>query len=247
MSRMPAASDPFVALVRDAGVLGLRLEPAQAAACERYASALVEANRTVNLTAITEPVDIAVKHFLDSFTAYAVRPWTGHERVVDVGSGSGFPGVALRVALPGITLTCVEATGKKARFIERVREELDLGGMGVENARAEELARLPAHRARYDVATARALGSLATCAELLVPFLKVGGEAIVWKGRLDSERAAAERALAQVGAEIRDVVPTSRLGLDGKLPGRSLVVIRKTRATGERYPRTPAEMKRRPW
>jgi len=247
MRAMPSAAAPFVALGRDAGALGLELTAAQLAACERYAGALIEANRTVNLTAITEPRDIAVKHFLDSFTAYAARPWTGHERVVDVGSGAGFPGLALRIALPGITLTCVEATGKKARFIERVRDELGLAGTRVENARAEELARLPAHRARYDVATARALGSLAACVELLVPFLSVGGEAIVWKGRLDAELASAGRALALLGAETRAVIPTTALGLDGNLPGRSLVVMRKVRATPERYPRTPAEMKRRPW
>jgi len=239
--------DPFIALVRDAARLGLHLTDAQQDACARYAAELMEATKTVNLTAITDPEGIAIKHFLDSFTAYAARPWTGHERLVDVGSGAGFPGLALRIALPGISVTAVESTGKKARAIERFRDLLALERVAVENARAEDVARSPAHRARYDVATARAVGTLGLCVELCFPFLRVGGDAVVWKGRIDAELPGAKKALASLGGEVVAVVPTSSLGLGDELPGRQLVVMRKTRATPERYPRTPAEMKRRPW
>ncbi len=238
---------PFAVLGRDAAKLGLHLTDAQLEACSRYAGALIEANRSINLTAITDPADIAVKHFLDSFTAYAVRSWAGRERVVDVGSGAGFPGLALAIALPEASVTCVEATGKKAREIERFRELLHLERAETENARAEDLVRTPRYRARYDVATARALGSLAHCVELLFPFLRVGGDAIVWKGRVEAELRPAEHALASLGGEIVAIVPTLSLGLAEQLPGRSLVVMRKLRATGDTYPRSPAEMKRRPW
>src|SRR5262249_9214441 len=163
-----------------------------------------------NLTAITDPEQIAVKHFLDSFTGYAVRAWTGHEKVIDVGSGAGIPGLPLQIALPGTTVTCVEATGKKAPAIERFRALLGLA-CRVESVRAEELAGLPAHRARYDVATARALGSLAECAELLFPFLRVGGDAVVWKGRIDHEIESAHKALASMGGEVASIVPTSSM------------------------------------
>lgn len=244
---MAPASPPFVALGHDAARAGLALTAAQIEACERYAAALAEATKTVNLTAITDLEGIAVKHFLDSLTGYAARAWTGHERVVDVGSGAGFPGMALRIAVPTISLTCVEATGKKARAIERFRDLLGLDNVAVENARAEELARTPRHRARYDVATARALGTLGLCVELCLPFLRVGGDLVVWKGRIDAELRGAEKALAAVGGAIIAVVPTSSLHLASRLPGRQLVVVRKTRATPERYPRTPADMKRRPW
>ena len=247
MPTMPQVPEPFVALGQDAAALGLRLDRAQLEACERYARELAEATKTVNLTAITEVPDIAVRHFLDSFTAYAARRWSGHERVIDIGSGAGFPGMALRIALPGVRLTCVEATGKKARFIERMLDDLALDRVAVVHARAEDLARDPAHRARYDVATARAVGALALCAELALPFLVVGGEAVVWKGRLEAELAAAGKALAALGGEITAVVPTSSLGLGERLPGRSLVVMRKVRATPDRYPRGPADLKRRPW
>lgn len=241
---LPAA---FAALGRDAERLGLHPTDAQLEACARYSADLIEATRTVNLTAITDPADVAVKHFLDSFTAYAARRWTGHERVVDVGAGAGFPGLALRIVLPGLALTSVEATGKKARATLAFRDALGLDRVEVVNARAEELVREPAHRARYDVATARALGSLALCVELLFPFLRVGGDAIVWKGRVDAELGPAERALGAIGGEVVTILPTASLGVAERLPGRNLVVMRKTRPTPERYPRTPAEMKRRPW
>lgn len=244
---MAPASTAFVALRRDAERLGLRLTEDQVRACERYAGELAEATKTVNLTAMTDPESIAVKHFLDSFTGYAARAWSGRERVVDVGSGAGFPGLALRIAIPGIALTCVEATGKKARAIERFRDLLGLDHVSVEAARAEELARTPAHRARYDVAAARALGTLGLCVELCLPFLRVGGDLVVWKGRIDAELPGAERALEATGGNIVAVVPTKALGLGEQLPGRQLVTIRKLRPTPDRYPRTPAEMKRRPW
>lgn len=246
-SRGMTAADAFVALQRDAARLGLRLSDAQRDACARYAAELTQATKSVNLTAITDAEGIAVKHFLDSFTAYAARAWSGHERLVDVGSGAGFPGLALRIALPGIAVTAVESTGKKARAIEAFRDSLGLERVQVEASRAEEVARSPAHRERYDVATARALGTLGLCAELLLPFLRVGGDAVVWKGRIDAELPGARKALHALGGEVVAVVPTASLGLGDELPGRQLVVMRKTRATPEAYPRGAAEMKRRPW
>lgn len=247
IATMPLAAAPFAALGRDAERLGLHLTDEQLRACALYADELIAATRTVNLTAITDEEGIAVKHFLDSFTACAARAWTGRERIVDVGSGAGFPGLALRIALPGVSLTSVESTGKKARATESFRDTLGLDRVRVENARAEVLARAPAYRARYDVATARALGSLAHCVEMLLPFLRVGGDAVVWKGRVDAELAPAGKALAALGGEVTTIVPTASLGLGDRLPGRNLVVLRKTRPTPDRYPRTPAEMNRRPW
>src|SRR5688500_7959810 len=118
---VPVASPPFAALAAEAARLGLALSAEQIALCERLADELTLRNASVNLTAIVEPADIARKHFLDSFTAYAVRRWSGRERVVDVGSGAGFPGLALRIALPKIRVTLVESVGEKGRFREDVR------------------------------------------------------------------------------------------------------------------------------
>ncbi len=242
---MPAATQPFVALGREAARFGLALSAEQLAVCERYAAELIERNTSVNLTAITEPADIAHKHFLDSFTAFAARNWTGREGVVDVGSGAGFPGMALRIAKPALRVTLVESVGKKARFLEHVTVLLGLADVEVRNERAEELAR--ERRERYDVGTARAVGTLGAVTEYLLPLLRVGGEAIVWKGRLDAELPGAQRALTAIGGEIVAIVPTTSLGVGDVLPGRHLVVVRKTKPTPPRYPRTSAEARRRPW
>ena len=239
------ADAPFAALARDAERIGVRLDAATLALCARFSDLVIERNTTMNLTAITAPADIATKHFLDSFTAAAVRTWTGRERIIDVGSGAGFPGLALRLLFPETRVTLVESMGKKARFLEEVTSTLGIDGVEVRNERAEVLAH--ARRDRYDVGTARAVGTLGAVAEYLLPFLRVGGDAIAWKGRLDAELAGAKKACAAIGGEIVKITPTSELGLGAMLPGRSLVLIRKIRATPSRYPRSAAEAKRRPW
>ena len=239
------ADAPFAALARDAERIGVRLDARTINLCARFATLLIQRNTTVNLTAITAPADIATKHFLDSFTAVAVRRWTGRERIVDIGSGAGFPGLALRLAMPATQVTLVESMGKKARFLEEVTSTLVIDGVEIRNERAEALAHT--RRERYDVGTARAVGTLGAIVEYLLPFLRIGGDAIAWKGRVDAELPGARKACAAIGGEIVKVTPTSELGLGAILPGRSLVVIRKVRATPSRYPRTPAEAKRRPW
>ncbi len=242
---MPVASPPFAALAGEAARFGLEVTPEQTLVCERYASELIERNTSVNLTAITLPVDIAHKHFLDSWTAFGARRWTGTERVIDVGSGAGFPGLALRIVKPALRVTLVESVGKKARFLEDVSALLGLSDVEIRNERAEALGR--ERRDRYDVATTRAVGTLGQVIEYLVPFLRVGGDALVWKGRLDQEMPGAVKAAAALGADIARVVTTAELGVGDVLPGRSLVIVRKTRATPDRYPRPAAEARRRPW
>ena len=187
----------------------------------------------------------AHKHFLDSWTVFGARRWTGRERVIDVGSGAGFPGLALRIAKPELRVTLVESVGKKARFLVDVSALLGLTDVEVRNERAEVLGR--ERRDRYDVATARAVGTLGQVIEYLVPFLRVGGDAVVWKGRLEQEMPGARTAAAAMGGEIARIVPTSELGVGDVLPGRNLVVVHKVRATPLRYPRTAAEARRRPW
>ncbi|MEA2662626.1 MAG: rRNA (guanine527-N7)-methyltransferase [Chloroflexota bacterium] len=237
----------FALLAARAADIALPLSAAQIRLCETYAALLIERNTTVNLTAITKLEDVVTKHFLDSFTASAVRVWTGRERLIDVGSGAGFPGVALRIAMPNLKLTCVESVGKKSRFLDEAAVLLGLAGVEVRNERAETLAHSTDRRAAYDVGTARAVGTLAACAEYLIPFLRVGGDAIVWKGRVDAELPAARKALAAVGGEIASITSTLQLGVADVLPGRNLVVMRKVRATPDRYPRASVETRRRPW
>jgi len=242
---MPLASGPFAALRDEAARFGLAVSAEQVAECQRFADTLIQRNTSVNLTAITTPVDIAHKHFLDSWTAFGARRWTGRERVIDIGSGAGFPGLALRIAAPGLRVTLVESVGKKARFLEEVSATLGLSDVDVRNERAEALAR--ERRERYDVATARAVGTLGQSLEYLLPFVRIGGDAIVWKGRLEEELSGGAKAAAALGGDAPRVVTTAELGVGDVLPGRSLVIVRKARSTPPRYPRSAAEVKRRPW
>ena len=240
-----AADARLVPLVRELERIPFKLGPGVIERCERYGALLIQRNTDVNLTAITEPADIARKHFADSFSALAVRRWTGRERLIDVGSGAGFPGLALRLALPSLRVTCVESVGKKARFLEEVASTLELDGVEIRNERAESL--VTERRERYDVATARAVGTLGAVIEYLLPFLRIGGEAIAWKGRLDAELEGGRKACAAIGGEIVAIRSTADLGLGDILPGRSLVVVRKIRSTPLRFPRAAVDAKRRPW
>jgi len=240
-----SAGAPIDALAREAERIGVHLDRPTRERCATYSALLIERNTVMNLTAITDPLDIARRHFLDSFTALAIRSWTGNERLVDVGSGAGFPGLALRLALPALQVTLVESQGKKARFLAEVSSALGIAGVEIQAVRAEKLA--SARRGRYDVGTARAVGPLGSVIEYLLPFLRIGGDAIAWKGRLDAELPGARKACTAIGGEIVSIRTTMELGLGDLLPGRSLVLVRKTRTTPLRFPRSPAEVKRRPW
>jgi 16S rRNA (guanine527-N7)-methyltransferase len=232
---------------RAASRIGVILDQRQLVAFETYASLLRSWNERVNLTSIVEPSEIAVKHFLDSLSAIAVRRWRAGERLVDVGTGAGFPGIPLAIAMREARVSLVESVAKKVRFLEEVTRELGLSRVEILHGRAEDLARSAGHREAYDVAACRALPGLAANLELLVPFLGRGGDALVYKGKVDDELPAAQRAATALGAELTQIVPTASLGLADLLPGRQIIVARKLRATAARYPRRIAEIRRRPW
>jgi 16S rRNA (guanine527-N7)-methyltransferase len=158
-------------------------------------------------------------------------------KLVDVGTGAGFPGLPLKIVCPALQLTLVEATGKKVKFCQHVVEKLNLSGVSVIKARAEEVGRDPAHREQYDWAVARAVAEMPTLAEYLLPLVKRGGRAVAQKGEgAPGETRAAEGAIARLGGELEQVVP---IELPGIVETRYLVVIRKTAATPLAYPRRP--------
>jgi 16S rRNA (guanine527-N7)-methyltransferase len=236
------------ALVEGARLLGIELAPGQLARFDRFAAALREANRDLNLTRITDPAAVETKHFLDSLTAALPlldRLRAGEAvRLVDVGAGAGLPGLALKIAFPSIRVALVESIGKKARFLRRVVAELGLDQVEVVHERAETAARDPAHRDRYDWATARALGSLPVVIELTAPFLEPGGLLVAQrKGDLDAETLSAAPAFAAVNMWARLPVPIHLPGLED---GRGLVVGEKYGLTPQRYPRRPGLPAKRP-
>lgn len=235
-------------LQQGARALGLALTTSQLEAFVRLEEALLAWNRRVNLTGISDPSEIEVKHFVDSLTLVPLLSgWlsSGQGSCIDVGSGAGFPGLPLAIAMPGLRLTLVEATGKKIAFLRQVVAVLGLERVTTVYGRAEQLAHAPEHRGAYDVAVARALSGAATLVELLVPFHRVGGHAVLMKKRSDAESqvAAAAAALAAMDAAVEEIVPVE---IPGLLEDRALVVIEKRGPTSDRFPRRPGVPQRRP-
>ncbi len=227
--------------------LGLVLEPGARTAIDGHVRLLLAWNAAINLTAITEPADIAVRHVVDSLAALPLV--RDAATLVDFGSGGGFPGVPLAAALSGGAVTLVDSIGKKAAFLRAVATATGLAGrVRVEAGRAESLAADPVHRGRSAVVTARAVGQLADLIELAMPLLGPGGRLIAWKrgeaaSDLAAEMASARAAAAGLGAGplvVHDVPVT-------RLPGHRLIEVRKVRATPDGYPRDPAARRRNPW
>lgn len=216
-------------------LLQLDLTPAQVAAFETYAAELRAWNERFNLTAITDPEGIQVKHFLDSLSLLTVLPANAAGRLIDVGTGAGFPGLPLKIMLPDLRLTLVEATGKKVTFCEAVAATLGLREVTVVKARAEEIGQDPAHRAQYDWAVARAVAPLPVLAEYLLPLVRVGGQAIAQKGQ--SAPAEVETAAAAVQRLGGRWAQTRPVALPGVAEARYLVVYDKVAATPPAYPR----------
>lgn len=216
-------------------VLGLRITRSQLSALERYESELIEWNLRFNLTAIDDPKKIRVKHFLDSLTSLKVLRFSPFERVIDVGTGAGFPGIPLKIICPPIQLTLVESVRKKAAFCQHIVEILRLRDVTVIAERAEAVGIDPAHRQRYDWALARAVANLPVLVEYLLPLVRVGGNALAMKGESGpAEAQAAERAMRLLGGRLRQVVPVTLPGVEDE---RYLIVMEKVAATPDQYPR----------
>jgi len=233
-------------LIRGTQELGISLSEEHLTQFEIYYRELVEWNQRFNLTAITDYEAVQVRHFLDSLSCMLALHGRLQRttRVVDVGTGAGFPGIPLKIICPGISLTLVEATRKKVTFLEHLVERLGLQDVRVLHARAEELGRRPTHRERYDWALARAVAEMPTLAEYLLPLTRVGGSVLAQKGEsAPAEVHAAEEAIRILGGKVERLIPVH---LHGIAETRYLVIVGKVAATPEKYPRRPGVPSKRP-
>ncbi len=207
----------------------------------QYSDLLLEQNKVMNLTAITEPSQVARLHFLDSASLLAHVDLQG-KSLIDVGTGAGFPGLVLKILEPSLSLTLADSLGKRVTWLERVCAQLGLEGVTCIHARAEELALDPAYRDSFDVATSRAVAAFPALCELCLPFVKTGGQFIAMKSvDSDAEVQAGERAVKTLGGKLST-------SIDYPVPGAGvthrLVVVDKRSPTPKGYPRSWGKIKK---
>ena len=234
-------------LVRGARDLNVTLDASHLDRFRIYYEELVAWNRRFNLTAITDYEGVQVRHFVDSLSCLRALPQAELQagaRVIDVGSGAGFPGVPLKLLCPGMHLTLLEARQKKVAFLEHLVQRLGLHGVTVIHGRAEDVGRQLAHREQYDRALARAVAEMPTLVEYLLPLVRVGGTILAQKGENGpAEVHAAEEAIRILGGHVRRLVPVDLRGL---AETRYLVVVDKVATTPDKYPRRPGMPAKRP-
>lgn len=228
------------------GLARLGLDPRNEALLEQfllYRRELLDWNTRINLTAITEPDEVLLKHFLDSLTLLAVydKPQVS---LLDIGSGAGFPGLPLAIVRPQWQVTLLEATGKRITFLCHVIEKLQLKNVAILQGRAEEIVRQNDYRASFDLVTARAVASLPALLEYCAPYCRVGASIILpKKGDLTEEMARGKRAASQFGTTLQADVPVEVPGLND---GRRLLIWKQRKRCPEQFPRSGSAMAKKP-
>lgn len=227
--------------------LGFHLTSRQLEQFHIYYQELIDWNRRMNLTAITDYEEVQIKHFLDSLTvtlAWQQPIGSMDFRLIDVGTGAGLPGIPLKILLPNIRLVLLDSTAKKAVFLHHLKQKLGLDDVEIVVGRAEEVAHKTQYRERFDVVLSRAVAPLPTLVELTLPFCTIGGYFIAQKkGAIDSEISRASRAISLLGGNLRGV---KRVDLEEFTDERWLVVIDKVLPTPQLYPRRPGIPAKRP-
>lgn len=204
---------------------------------QKYMNLLIERNKNINLTAITDKDEIVLKHFVDSLTInkYIVD----NSKIIDVGTGAGFPGIPLKIYNESLDITLLDSLNKRINFLNDVIEMLNLNKIRAVHSRAEDAAKNPDYRERFDIATSRAVANLSTLVEYLLPFMRVNGICICMKGpNVDEELSRAKKAIEVLGGRIEQVDNLKLAADDAENDlERNIIIIRKVRKCSNKYPR----------
>ena len=215
--------------------LGIRLSEQQLEQFQCYYERLIEKNKVMNLTAITEYEEVVDKHFVDSILLGSVKELSGKKRVIDVGTGAGFPGIPLKIFYPELEITLLDSLKKRVKFLDEVIDELGLTWIQAVHSRAEDLAQDAAHRQQYDICVSRAVANLATLSEYCIPFVKQGGYFISYKStQIEEELKQAKKAVQVLGGTLEQI---ETVQIPGTTIERQFVMIRKTGTTPKKFPR----------
>ncbi|MCG9966856.1 16S rRNA (guanine(527)-N(7))-methyltransferase RsmG [Pelotomaculum terephthalicicum JT] len=224
--------------------MGIEITESQLECFQLFYRLIVEENKKNNITAIVDEQEFAVKHFIDSLTCLKAGMFNDGMKLMDIGTGAGFPGIPLKICRPGLEVVLIESQAKKVKFLLKVIRAMDLKNISAMHTRAEEIGRKTFYRGYCDLVTARAVAELRVLAEYCLPVVKIGGFFLAMKGpKLFEELAAAEKAVNILGGEIAKII---KLNLPVTGDERNLVVVKKIKPTPEKYPRRPGVPLKKP-
>lgn len=223
----------------------IELTEEQIAQFMHYYEMLIEKNKVMNLTAITEFEEVVEKHFIDSLMLVkAVDLEKKQYKILDLGTGAGFPGIPLKIAFPNLEIVLVDSLNKRVKFLIEVIEELGLDDIDAVHGRAEDIAKKREYREQFDYCVSRAVANLSTLSEYCIPFVKIGGSFISYKsGKLEEELENAKNPIKLLGGKVENVVQFS---LPGTQVSRSFIVIEKKKETAKKYPRNAGRPSKEP-